>query len=258
MSATSLDIMFLGSGPYAFKPLPYKYVRPAASGTTHTAEEEEASSAGTSKGALIGIILGACCAAVAVAVVGGAIAIRRHRKKREVDGKALVSRWEAERRAADDARRAAAEARRAVSQKQLDRVLARSQKAAAAAAAPSGFDRMRAAVGLPPRDPLAVAAARVDASEAAAAGRRSAPARSSSSAGDAAQPLPAADYNASSGRPSPAPSVVSEAHTAGSEVPLTTVVVRQGGSSAPSWASRDPGLPAPPKRGFFTFGSNRA
>lgn len=53
LSAKSVDIVFLGSGPYQFAPLPFKYVRPATSADEATAAEAEASS-GTSNGALIG------------------------------------------------------------------------------------------------------------------------------------------------------------------------------------------------------------
>lgn len=53
LSAKSVDIVFLGSGPYQFAPLPFKYVRPAAAADEATAVEAEASS-GTSNGTLIG------------------------------------------------------------------------------------------------------------------------------------------------------------------------------------------------------------
>lgn len=243
VQAATLDVMFLGTGAYDFSGavLPYKYVRPVAR-TAHT-EAAEAETGSSGKGALIGIILGACCAAVAVVVVGGAIALRRHRAKKEVSGQALVRRWESERRAADDARRAAADARRAASQKQLDRVLARSAKEAAQ---PSSLDRMRSKLGLPPKDHLAAAAARVDKADAAAAAADKAKSRGSSSGGSGAVTLQA--------------TMPAEPAAAPAEE-LQTVVVRQApstpraaGAPAPSWATRDPGQPER-KRGFFTFGS---
>lgn len=63
VAAKSVDIVFLGSGPYQFAPLPFKYVRPAASADEATAAEADASS-GTSNGALIGELGGGwvqCC-----------------------------------------------------------------------------------------------------------------------------------------------------------------------------------------------------
>ena len=99
--------------------------------------------------------------------------------------------------------------------------------------APS-LDAMRGALGLGPKDHLAAAAAKMEAAEAASV----------------TTPLPAEDYNApSSGNPSPPASVYSK-FFAGSEAPLTTVVVRtqqqpaqqqqRPAGPAPSWASRDP------------------
>ena len=256
MQAASLSVMFLGTGAYDFSGavLPYKYVRPVPS-TAHT-EAEEASGGGVGKGAMIGIILGACCAAAAVLVVGGGIALRRHRAKKEASGQALVRRWEAERRAADDARRAAADARRAASQKQLDRVLARSAKAAAQP--PSSMDRMRAALGLPPRDHLAAAAARVDAADAAAARASKAKLSTDGSSSGGAVTLQATTPA------QPAGAAAAAAAAAAPAEELQTVVVRQApgtpraaaaaAAAAPSWATRDPGQPER-KRGFFTFGS---
>ena len=178
--------------------------------------------------------------------------------------------------AAEESRRAAMEERRAASQRALDKVLSKDGKSASSRpprstssvtassssqpSASNSLDRMRAVLGLR-RDHLAAAAARMDAAEAAAAA--SSARRVPSIAGsDVATPLQAADFNASSGRPSPAPSVVSEAtqgSSQGSEAPLTSVVVRQTGAAsssaapAPSWATRDPGQ-APKKGGFWTFG----
>lgn len=274
LSAKSVDIVFLGSGPYQFTPLPFKYVRPAAAADEATAVEAEASS-GTSNGTLIGIILGAVCGVVLLVAIASAFAIRRHRMKKQ-DGQALVRKWEAERRCAEESRRAAMEERRAASQRALDKVLSKDGKSASSRpprstssvtassssqpSASNSLDRMRAVLGLR-RDHLAAAAARMDAAEAAAAA--SSARRVPSIAGsDVATPLQAADFNASSGRPSPAPSVVSEAtqgSSQGSEAPLTSVVVRQTGAAsssaapAPSWATRDPGQ-APKKGGFWTFG----
>lgn len=169
------------------------------------------------------------------------------------------------------------EERRASSQRALDRVLSKDGKASSSGRPPraassvtansstqsgSNLDRMRAALGLR-KDHLAAAAARMDAADAAAAAASSSSARRapSTAGSDIATPLPAADFNASSGHPSPAPSVMSEAtqgSSVGSEVPLTSVVVRQVGAAgssapAPSWATRDPGQ-APKKGGFWTFG----
>ncbi|PRW45502.1 hypothetical protein C2E21_5737 [Chlorella sorokiniana] len=275
LSAKSVDIVFLGSGPYQFAPLPFKYVRPAAAADEAGAVEAEASS-GTSNGTLIGIILGAVCGVVLLVAIVSAFAIRRHRLKKQ-DGQGLVRKWEAERRYAEESRRAANEERRAASQRALDKVLSKDGKSSSSrpprptssvtansfSSQPSGsfsLDRMRTALGLR-RDHLAAAAARMDAAEAATAAS-SARRAASTSGSDVATPLPAADFNASSGRPSPAPSVMSEATQAssvGSEVPLTSVVVRHTGGAAsssapaPSWATRDPGQ-APKKGGFWGFG----
>ncbi len=171
------------------------------------------------------------------------------------------------------------EERRASSQRALDRVLSKDGKTSSSSGRPpraassvtansstqsgSSLDRMRAALGLR-KDHLAAAAARMDAADAAAAAASSSSARRapSTAGSDIATPLPAADFNASSGHPSPAPSVMSEVtqgSSVGSEVPLTSVVVRQVGAAgsssapAPSWATRDPGQ-APKKGGFWTFG----
>lgn len=252
----TVDIMFLGSGPYKFTPLPERYTRPVATAPSPVAGVEVEASTGGNKGLLLGAILGGVCAAVIVAAIVATVLIRRKRAKK-ADSKGVVKRWESERKQAEDFRLKQAEERRQASLKSLERHLPKSSRskkgsaaAAAAAAAPRApnlpnLDRLREALGLQPRDHLAAAAARLDAAEAAEA------------AASASMPLPTADYNASSsGGPSPARSVTSETHTAGSEVPLTggnTVVVRAPAPAAagPSWATRDPGAPAP-KGGLFS------
>ena len=135
--------------------------------------------------------------------------------------------------AAEEYRRKTGEERRQASMRALEK--ARQPKSQRGLKAPS-LDAMRSALGLGPKDHLAAAAAKMEAAEAASV----------------ATPLPAADYNApSSGNPSPPASVYSE-NSAGSEAPLTTVVVRtqqaqqahqqqqRPAGPAPSWASRDP------------------
>ena len=142
--------------------------------------------------------------------------------------------------AAEEYRRKTGDERRQASLRALEKA---KQPKSQRGLKPPSLDALRGALGLGPKDHLAAAAAKLDAAEAASV----------------TTPLPAADYNApSSGNPSPPASVYSEA-SAGSEAPLTTVVVRtqqaqqqqqqRAAGPAPSWASRDPG--AQQKSGGF-------
>lgn len=179
--------------------------------------------------------------------------------------------------AADEYRLRQAEERRAASQRATERALSKSKRGSSdSAATPSlslnatsyqprlpNLDRLRDALGLR-RDHLAAAAAKVDAAEGAgapaaattppAAAQATSPRRSSSGGG--AEPKRSFTTFGSEGkRPG-------SGDTAGSEAPLTSVVVRpQGGPppaaapaaapAGPSWALRDPGHVAPKSSGVF-------
>lgn len=98
VSATSADIVFLGSGKYEFAPVPPKYVRPVymPAPSTPTPPTEAASTSG-SNGMMIGIILGSVAAAAIALALAATFCVRR-RRQQKLNGQGLVHKWESERK----------------------------------------------------------------------------------------------------------------------------------------------------------------
>ncbi|KAL4447819.1 hypothetical protein ABPG75_005038 [Micractinium tetrahymenae] len=293
-SLGAVDILYLGSGKWEFAPVPQRYHRGLDSGSDTASNATATASAGTTnKGTIIGIALGAGCGVAVLLAIVTVVVLRRRRAKK-LDGRAVVRRWESERRQADEFRLSQAEQRRAASQRATARALSKSQRGSGAGAGGAtnpltlnatsyqprlpNLERLRDALGLR-RDHLAAAAAKVDAAEAAqatataaaapasAAQAAASPRRSSSSGGTELKRSFTTFGSAREGK-RPGPS-----DTAGSEAPLTTVVVRpQGGPPAtaaaapapaaapagPSWAMRDPAATKSSGGGFGNFFSRKS
>lgn len=109
-SLGAVDILYLGSGKWEFAPVPQRYHRgvdsaPGAGAGTNTTAT---TSSGDNKGTIIGIALGAGCA-VAVLLTIVVVVVLRRRRTKKLDSRAVVRRWESERRQGERGRCGAGE-----------------------------------------------------------------------------------------------------------------------------------------------------
>lgn len=104
-SLGAVDILYLGSGGWSFAPVPQRYHRGQDSGAGTGSSSPAAASSGTNNGVIIGIALGAGCG-VAVLLAITAVVVLRRRRMKKLDSRAVVRRWESERRQGEPAVRA--------------------------------------------------------------------------------------------------------------------------------------------------------
>lgn len=96
-SLGAVDILYLGSGKWEFAPVPQRYHRGLDSGSDTAAAPAAAASDSSNKGTIIGIALGAGCAVAVLLTIVTVVVLRRRRMKK-MDSRAVVRRWESERR----------------------------------------------------------------------------------------------------------------------------------------------------------------
>jgi hypothetical protein len=105
LTATSAEIVFLGSGEFNITPPAARYKRPAYGDVSSESAQEPPSApttttsdGGSSNGMMLGIIVGSVAAALIAVTVGIVCVVRRKRNsKGKLEGQGLARKWESER-----------------------------------------------------------------------------------------------------------------------------------------------------------------